>query len=217
MKFPLETQKQDKHLLKQLDADLNNTQLNLNKLLTVQNEWTRLEDVLMTEQKWLDEVGISILDLTKTTSNNCAQFLSNTQVIQINFNIFHLFVKKNLKIFNYLTFYCIKYVIFFLFKTTIIEVVIHYEKLLYLREIIEKLQDQIDVKPLLYICEQHTNDTFKLKNNLRNKEIRLIAFEKQFNKFNSLKNNAEISLSKISASLESTSPNYGIVDYNVRQ
>jgi len=55
-------------------------QLNIKKLLTIQNEWTRIEDILTAEQKWLDEVGVSILDLTKITSINYVQTLSNTQV-----------------------------------------------------------------------------------------------------------------------------------------
>jgi len=63
-----------------LDIELNNTQLNIKKLLSIQNEWTRLEDILTAEQKWLDEVGVSILDLTKITSTNYVQTLSNTQV-----------------------------------------------------------------------------------------------------------------------------------------
>jgi len=95
-------------------------------------------------------------------------------------------------------------------------VTIHYDKLLYLKDIIEKLQNQIDVKPLLYICEQHTNDTFKLKNNLRAKEIRLITFKKQFDKYSELKNNIELSLSRITSNLENTNPNREIVDNNVR-
>lgn len=86
MKFLLETQKSDKNRMKNLDVELNNTQSNLNKLLALQNEWTRLEDILTAEQKWLDEVGVSILDLTKTTSNNYVQTLSNTQVNDIRIN-----------------------------------------------------------------------------------------------------------------------------------
>lgn len=93
---------------------------------------------------------------------------------------------------------------------------IHYDKLIYLKDIIEKLQNQIDVKPLLYVCEQHTNDTFKLKNNLRAKEIRLITFKKQFDKYSELKNNIELSLSHITSNLENTTPNQEIVDNNVR-
>lgn len=76
--------------MKNLDAELNNTQSNLNTLLALQNEWTRLEDILTAEQKWLDEVGVSILDLTKTTSNNYVQMLSNTQVNDICINQFIL-------------------------------------------------------------------------------------------------------------------------------
>lgn len=83
LKFLLETQKSDKNRIKHLDVELNNILSNLNKLLALQNEWTRLEDILTAEQKWLDEVGISILDLTKTTSNNYVQILSNTQVNEI--------------------------------------------------------------------------------------------------------------------------------------
>lgn len=63
--------------------ELNNILLNQKKLLTVQNEWTRLDDIITAEQKWLDEVGISILDLTKTTSNNYIPTLSTTQVNKI--------------------------------------------------------------------------------------------------------------------------------------
>lgn len=63
-----------------MDTELNNTQLNTKRLLSIQNEWTRLEHILTAEQKWLDEVGVSILDLTKITSINYVQTLSNTQV-----------------------------------------------------------------------------------------------------------------------------------------
>lgn len=67
---------------------MNNILLNQKKLLTIQNEWTRLDDILTIEQKWLDEIGISILDLTKTTSNNYIPTLSTTQVNKI--KIFNL-------------------------------------------------------------------------------------------------------------------------------
>lgn len=93
---------------------------------------------------------------------------------------------------------------------------IHFDKLIYLKDIIEKLQNQIDVKPLLYVCEQHTNDTFKLKNNLRAKEIRLITFKKQFDKYSELKNNIELNLSSITSNLEIITPNQEIVNNNVR-
>lgn len=83
LKIALETQKTDKNRIKQLDTELNDNQLRLKKLLTIQNEWTRLEDVLMTEQMWLDEVGVSSLDLTKTTSKNYVETLSNTRVNKI--------------------------------------------------------------------------------------------------------------------------------------
>lgn len=63
-----------------MESELNNTQLIIKKLLSIQNEWTRLEDILTAEQKWLDDVGVSILDLTKITSTNYVQTLSNTQV-----------------------------------------------------------------------------------------------------------------------------------------
>jgi len=76
----LESQKPDKNTTKYLDTELDKSQLNVKKLLSIQNEWTRLEDILMAEQKWLDEVGVSILDLTKITSINYIQTLSNTQV-----------------------------------------------------------------------------------------------------------------------------------------
>lgn len=93
---------------------------------------------------------------------------------------------------------------------------IHYDKLIYLKDIIEKLQNQIDVKPLLYICEQHTNDTFKLKNNLRAKEMRLMTFKKQFDKYSELKNNIESSLLRITTNLKDITPNQEIIDTNVR-
>lgn len=83
MKTLLENQKTDKNIIKKLDVELNNILLNQKKLLTIQNEWTRLDDILTAEQKWLDEVGISILDLTKTTSNNYIPTLSTTQVNKI--------------------------------------------------------------------------------------------------------------------------------------
>jgi len=67
-------------MIKYLDTELNNTQLNIKRLLSIQNEWSRLEHILTAEQKWLDEVGVSILDLTKITSTNYVQTLSNTQV-----------------------------------------------------------------------------------------------------------------------------------------
>lgn len=73
-----------------MDTELNNTLSYQKKLLTVQHEWTRLNDTLMTEQKWLDEVGVSIPDLTKTSSNNYVQLLSNTQVKKI-LNTIYLF------------------------------------------------------------------------------------------------------------------------------
>lgn len=76
----LESQKPDKNAIKHLDTELNTSQSNIKKLLSIQNEWTRLEDILTAEQKWLDEVGVSILDLTKITSINYVQTLSNTQV-----------------------------------------------------------------------------------------------------------------------------------------
>jgi len=95
-------------------------------------------------------------------------------------------------------------------------VTIHYDKLIYLKDIIEKLQNQIDVKPLLYICEQHTNDTFKLKNNLRAKEMRLMTFKKQFDKYSELKNNIESSLLRITTNLKDITPNQEIIDSNVR-
>ncbi|XP_026810785.1 uncharacterized protein LOC113552228 [Rhopalosiphum maidis] len=173
-----ESQKPDKNVIKHLDVELNNTQLNIKKLLTIQNEWTRIEDILTAEQKWLDEVGVSILDLTKITSINYVQTLSNTQ-------------------------------------NTITNVAMHYDKLIYLKDIIEKLQNQIDVKPLLYVCEQHTNDTFKLKNNLKAKEMRLITFKKQYDKYSELKNNIELSLLRITSNLEDITPSQEIVDNNI--
>lgn len=84
-----------------------------------------------------------------------------------------------------------------------------------MKDIIEKLQDQIYVKPLLYTCEQHTNDTFKLKNSLKAKEMRLIAFKKTFEKYYNLKTSIESSLLRIKSSLENTTPNQEITDYNV--
>jgi len=76
----LESQKPDKNAIKYLDTELNKSLLNVKKLLSIQSEWTRLEDILTAEQKWLDGVGVSILDLTKITSINYVQTLSNTQV-----------------------------------------------------------------------------------------------------------------------------------------
>lgn len=92
---------------------------------------------------------------------------------------------------------------------------IHYDKLIYLKDIIDKLQNQIDVKPLLYTCEQHTNDTFKLKNNLRAKEMRLIAFKKTFEKYHDLKTSIKSSLLGIKSNLENITPNQEITDNNV--
>lgn len=93
LKFSLEAQKSDKNNIKRLDTELNKIILNLKKLLTIQNEWTRLEDILTAEQKWLDEIGISTLDLTKITSNNYVQTLYNTQVkIKCNVNIVIFFI-----------------------------------------------------------------------------------------------------------------------------
>lgn len=83
MKFLLESRKPDKNLIKNLNTELNNTLLCQKKLLTVQHEWARLDDILTAEQKWLDTVGVSIPDLTKTSSNNYVQILSNTQVKKI--------------------------------------------------------------------------------------------------------------------------------------
>lgn len=85
-----------------------------------------------------------------------------------------------------------------------------------MKDIIEKLQDQIDVKPLLYTCEQHTNDTFKLKNNLRAKEMRLISFKKTFEKYHDLKTNIESNLLRIKSNLENITPNEEAPDINVR-
>lgn len=93
---------------------------------------------------------------------------------------------------------------------------IHYDKLIYLKDIIEKLQNQIDVKPLLYVCEQHVNDTFKLKNNLRAKEMRLMTFKKQFDKYSEVKNNIESNLLRITSNLKDITPNQEIIDSNVR-
>lgn len=76
----MESQKPDKNAIKYLDTELNKSLLNVKKLLSIQSEWTRLEDILTAEQKWLDGVGVSILDLTKITSINYVQTLSNTQV-----------------------------------------------------------------------------------------------------------------------------------------
>lgn len=100
MKLLLEAQKTDKSRLKLLDTELNSTQLNLKKLIAIQNEWNRLDDILMVERKWLDKVGVSILDLTKTTSRNYVQTLSDTQVktifaILCVFNVFyHIYVYR---------------------------------------------------------------------------------------------------------------------------
>jgi len=72
------------------------------------------------------------------------------------------------------------------------------------------------VQPLLYVCEQHTNDTFKLKNNLKAKEMQLRTFKKQFDKYGELKNNIKLSLFHITTNLEDITPNQEIVDNNVR-
>lgn len=101
-------------------------------------------------------------------------------------------------------------------QNAITEVTIHYEKLVHLKDVIEKLQDQIDVKPLLYVCEQHAYDTFKLKNNLATKEMRLIAFQKQFNKYSIVKNDIESSLSAIKSNLDTNISQWKTVDINVR-
>lgn len=85
-----------------------------------------------------------------------------------------------------------------------------------MKDIIEKLHDQIDVKPLLYTCEQHTNDTFKLKNNLRTKEVRLIVFKKQFGMYRGLKTSIETSLLGIKSNIENIAPKQEIINNNVR-
>lgn len=85
-----------------------------------------------------------------------------------------------------------------------------------MKDIIEKLQDQIDVKPLLYKCEQHTNNTFKLKNNLKTKEMSLIAFKKQFNKYSDQKNHIEANLLYITPSMENIFSNQDIIENIVR-
>lgn len=87
---------------------------------------------------------------------------------------------------------------------------------MYLKDIIEKLQHQIDVKPLLYVCEQHTDDAFKLKNNLRTKEIRLIFFKKQFERYSVLKDDIESSLFRITSSLEHKTPEKEVINHNVK-
>lgn len=225
----LESQKYDKHIIKHLDLELNNTLLNLKKLLTIQNEWTRLEDILMAEQKWLDEIGLSLPDLTKTTSNNYIQTLSNTQVnktkrISVHFPLLRFILKKKCCliyiIYCYYIFVYFKFIfnvlMFTCLQNTIAEVTIHYDTLIFLKDVIEKLQDEIDVKPLLYICEQHTNDSFKLKNNLKTKEIRLIAFNEKFNGYNNLKNNVKTNLLLIKSNLESLTPNRETINNYVR-
>lgn len=92
LKFLLEARKPDKNLIKYLDTELNNTLLYQKKLLTVQNEWTRLNDILTAEQKWLDELNVSISDLTKASSNNYYQTLINIQVKKIYFIILYIIV-----------------------------------------------------------------------------------------------------------------------------
>lgn len=57
--------------------------LHLKKLLNIQIEWIRLENMLTFEQNWLNEIDVSILDLSSTTSNNYSQILYNTQVLTI--------------------------------------------------------------------------------------------------------------------------------------
>lgn len=95
----IESQKYDKHIIKHLDMELNNTLLNLKKLLTIQNEWARLEDILTAEQKWLDEIGLSLPDLTKTTSNNYVQILANTQVNKTHFYTFSIIFTSSTEFF----------------------------------------------------------------------------------------------------------------------
>lgn len=68
----------------------------------------------------------------------------------------------------------------------------------------------------MYVCEQHTNDTFKLKINLRTKEIRLIDFKKRFDKYNFLKKDIELTLTRITSDLENNTPNQEINYNNVR-
>lgn len=111
---------------------------------------------------------------------------------------------------------CIKLIVYYRLQNAITKVTIHYEKLVHLKDVIGKLQDQIDVKPLLYVCEQHAYDTFKLKNNLATKEMRLIAFQKQFNKYSNVKNDIESSLSAIKSNLDTDMSQRKTVDINVR-
>lgn len=80
LKISLEAQKTDKSRAKQLDAELNENQLQLKKLLAIQNEWTRLENILKTEQKRMDEGAIPFFDSSKITSNNYVVTLSNLRV-----------------------------------------------------------------------------------------------------------------------------------------
>lgn len=89
LKFLLESQKVDKNIIKSVDEELNNIQTNLKRLLTIQNEWTRLEDILTAEQKWLHKTNKCILDLTKTTSKNYDQTISQTQVNEIQYVILY--------------------------------------------------------------------------------------------------------------------------------
>lgn len=84
-----------------------------------------------------------------------------------------------------------------------------------MKDIIEKIQDQINVNPLLYICEQHKNSAYKLKNNLRINEIQLTAFKKQFDKYNDLKINIQSKLLYLKSNLENVTPIREIVDNNV--
>lgn len=86
----LEAQKSEKNKIKHLDVQLNNTMLYLKKLLNIHIEWIRLENILTAEQKWLDEIDVSILDLSTMTSNNYSQMLYDTQVLTI-CNIYFLY------------------------------------------------------------------------------------------------------------------------------
>lgn len=92
-KILLEAQKSDKTLIKHLDVQLINIQLYLKKLLNIQNEWTRIENILTVEQKWLNEFDKSTLDIIKITSDNYFQMLCNTQVNKI-FNTINIFCIK---------------------------------------------------------------------------------------------------------------------------
>lgn len=95
-------------------------------------------------------------------------------------------------------------------------VAIHCDNHVYLKDIIDKLQDQIDIKPFLSLSEPLTNETIKLKNNLATDERQLITFQKKFNKYVDLKNNIESFLKCMTSTFDNVSSNQEVLNQNVR-